>query len=196
VTLSFVKLFHKNCIISRKLSLTSVLKWVYLNVVDAHLNPEVHILLETYRNCELHLHRPGCVYADANKDHFKAGIDKLKNKLKKWIQEMTNTSNLLSFTQPQPLDDECFSGDEEESDDLVLLAEPLVFREVVDGEFILSSVEASALEVDNWISHLEAIPLECSSGEESDIQSCKCLFNNSKCCITELPLENFDCELK
>jgi hypothetical protein len=117
-----------------------------------HLNPEVHILLETYRNCELHLRRPQRVYSDANKDHFQAGIDKLKDKIKKWIPETTNTRDLLSSTQPQPLDDECSSGDEEELDDLVPLAEPLVFGEVVDGEFILSSVEASALEVDNCIS--------------------------------------------
>jgi hypothetical protein len=42
---------------------------------------------------------------------------------------------------------------------------------VVDGEFILASVEASALEVDNRISHLEGIPSEYStgSGEENDV---------------------------
>jgi hypothetical protein len=142
----------------------------------AHLNPEVQILLETYRNSELHLRRPGRVYADVDKDHFQAGIVKLTDsKLKKWISETTTTRNLQSSTRSQPelLDDECPSGDEGELDELdlapdlaVLAPELLVIGEVVDGEFILASVETSAQEVDNWISNLEDIPLEYSSGEE------------------------------
>lgn len=168
-----------------------------------HLNPEVQILLETYRNSELHLRRPGRVYMDVDKDDFQAGIVKLTDsKLKKWISETTNTRNLQVSTQAQPLDDESLSqaGDEEERDELnpAPSKSPLVIGEVVDGEFILASVEASALEVDSWISHLEGIPLENSSGDESDglVQSCKCLFDDSNGCITEPPLEKFNCELE
>lgn len=162
-----------------------------------HLNPEIQILLETYRTSELHLLRPGRVYTEVDKDHFQAGIDKLTDsKLKKWISETMNTRNLqLSMqSQPQLLDDECPSGDEEGQEEVNLIPEPepLVIGEVVDGEFILASVEASALEVDNWISHLEGIPseVEYSSGEES---TSTCLFNDSNCCITEHPLEISNC---
>jgi hypothetical protein len=42
-----------------------------------HLNPEIKVLLETYKSSELHLHRSGRVYVDADKDQFQAGIDKL-----------------------------------------------------------------------------------------------------------------------
>ncbi|KAF8804248.1 hypothetical protein BYT27DRAFT_7214042 [Phlegmacium glaucopus] len=140
-----------------------------------HLNPEIQILLATYQSSELHLRRPGWVYTDVDKDHFQAGITKLRDsKLKKWISETLNTCNLQSYTQHQLLDDECLSGDEEEWEelDLRLVLEPLVIGEVVDGELIFTLVEASALEIDNWISHLEDIPTEYSSGEESDVQSC------------------------
>lgn len=158
-----------------------------------HLNPEIRILLEVYKSSELHLRRPGRVYIDTDKDQFQSGIVKLQEgKLKKWILDTTGTRQLLSSMQPvMPVTAESDSSDdEEEVDEPDLATNGLVFGEVVDGELILSSVDASVSEVDKWISNLEDIPAEYSSGEESDMQPCKCSLNNSECSVPEVLLES------
>ncbi|KAF8158056.1 hypothetical protein B0H34DRAFT_797474 [Crassisporium funariophilum] len=134
-----------------------------------HLNPETRILLETYNGAELHFRRPGRVYIDTDKDQFDGGIVKFRaGKLKKWISDTTKTRNLQSSMECPVSEEGEYSDDDGEDNQHEGAPDALVFREVVDGQLVLGSVETSALEVDTWISQLEEIPVGYSSNEESD----------------------------
>lgn len=139
-----------------------------------HVNPEIRILLETYKSHQLHLRRPGRVYQDTDKDHFNAGLTKLRDgKLKKWVAETTSTRNLLLSMQNSPPLELDSNSDVEFDDEDNLDTQTrtsLAFGQVLDGQLILDTIEAVASDVDTWIASLEESAEDCSSSEDSDEQ--------------------------
>jgi hypothetical protein len=79
-----------------------------------HERPEVKILLQEYRQAELHKRRPGRTFSDGrNVDNFQTGIKVLEaGALKKWAKRTTN-SRIRQFQRP---DTQSTNVPEEESD--------------------------------------------------------------------------------
>ncbi|KAJ3494472.1 hypothetical protein NLJ89_g10801 [Agrocybe chaxingu] len=136
-----------------------------------HQNPEMRILLNTYRDSELHLRRPGRFIQDVDKDNFQDGLRKLReSKLKKWVGDTTSTRNLLAglASSAAMLDGGNVNlVDEDDEDDTLADRPSLGFGYIVDGELVIGPMSVHEMELEEYVSRLED-QVEISTDIESD----------------------------